>query len=321
MLLKSADDKSRRVRLLEELRQSPVLDARQKTWLEDERMRLQRGIAGERSAAHYLDNYLKDDPERLLLHDLRVSLEGETAQVDHLMMTRGIHVYLIETKNFNGEISINDHGEFTVRYGRDRVYGIESPIEQSRRHERVLRKVFERLEIKGRMGKAPAFHHCVLIDPKGIIHRPSAKVLDTTDVMKADQFPSWHKKLVDKGVSVAEGLSALANLVGMDTLVEFAHKLARQRRPADLLALPDFMQPRSPAPRSVPLPAPARPVAAPPRQEPPPHVSASPNPEIKRKLICATCGTKITFPEGKYCWNNEARFGGFQYCREHQAAH
>jgi hypothetical protein len=32
-----------------------------------------------------------------------------------------------------------------------------------------------------------------------------------------------------------------------------------------------------------------------------------------------TCGDKITFPEGKFCWANEKRFGGFQYCREHQA--
>ena len=39
-----------------------------------------------------------------------------------------------------------------------------------------------------------------------------------------------------------------------------------------------------------------------------------------RKLVRATCGAKITFAEGKYCWNNEARFGGLQYCREHQAA-
>jgi hypothetical protein len=318
MLLKSTDDKSKRVRLLEELRQSPDLNARQRSWLEDELMRLQRGIAGERSAAHYLDNYLKDDPERLLLHDLRVSFEGETAQVDHLMMTRGMHVYLIETKNFNGEISINDQGEFSVRYGRDRVYGIESPMEQSRRHERVLRKVFERLDIKGRMGRAPAFHHCVLIDPKGIIHRPSAKVLDTTDVMKADQFPSWHQNRIDRGISVTEGLSALANLVSVDTLAEFAQKLGRQHRPADLLALPDFMQPRAAAPQPAQQTTSANSVAARRIQEPP-RASASHNPEIKRKLVCATCGAKITFQEGKYCWNNEARFGGFQYCREHQA--
>jgi len=36
-------------------------------------------------------------------------------------------------------------------------------------------------------------------------------------------------------------------------------------------------------------------------------------------LICAQCGIKIGYPEGKFCWNNVKRFGGLQYCREHQA--
>ena len=40
---------------------------------------------------------------------------------------------------------------------------------------------------------------------------------------------------------------------------------------------------------------------------------------LRKKLVCVTCRQKITFPEGKFCWGNEARFGGFQYCREHQA--
>jgi hypothetical protein len=40
--------------------------------------------------------------------------------------------------------------------------------------------------------------------------------------------------------------------------------------------------------------------------------------KLRRKLICATCGQKISFAEGKFCWNNEAWFGGLQYCRKHQ---
>lgn len=317
MLIKSADDKSKRVRLLEDLRKSPTLNARQREWLEDELLRLQRGIAGERSAAHYLDNYLKDDPERMLLHDLRVSFEGETAQIDHLLMTRGLHVYLIETKNFNGDIDINDFGEFSVRYGNGKTFGIESPIEQSRRHERVLRRVFERLEIKGRLGREPQFHHCVLIDPKGVIHRPSAKQFDTGFVMKADQFPTWHQRFVDRSISLAEGVASLANLVAVDTLREYAEKLGRQHRPADMLLLPGFMKPSAPAAPTAATPT--APVHA------PPAIARAANParrppdeSLRRKLICIECGAKITFPEGKYCWNNEARFGGFQYCRVHQ---
>jgi hypothetical protein len=48
---------------------------------------------------------------------------------------------------------------------------------------------------------------------------------------------------------------------------------------------------------------------------------------VRRGRRCRTqqqhrvsCGTKISFAEGKHCWNNAGRLGGLQYCREHQAA-
>ena len=89
----------------------------------------------------------------------------------------------------------------------------------------------------------------------------------------------------------------------------------------DLLALPDFMRPReappprakAPVPAAKPAPVTAPVIAA--TQD----ATAGPDEALKRKLICVTCGDKITFPEGKFCWANEKRFGGFQYCREHQA--
>ncbi|WP_227494165.1 hypothetical protein [Ramlibacter pallidus] len=107
-------------------------------------------------------------------------------------------------------------------------------------------------------------------------------------------------------------LHAAANLRSLDTLKEWGETLARQHRPASQLDLPDFMQPRASKP------------AAPKNLET--TVSVSPGLNVlapaaeKRKLLCATCGTKISFAEGKFCWNQEQRFGGYQYCREHQAA-
>ena len=41
--------------------------------------------------------------------------------------------------------------------------------------------------------------------------------------------------------------------------------------------------------------------------------------ESTERLTCAQCGSKISFPEGKFCWNNTNWFKGLQYCREHQA--
>lgn len=320
MLLKKADDKSKRLKLLEDLQQSKLLDTRQREWLRDELDRLRKGIQGERDAAHYLDNYLADGKYSALLHDLRFHIDGETAQIDHLLLLRVGTILLFETKNFSGDLRITEYGEFSVRYG-NREYGIPSPLEQSRRHERVITKLLDRLEIVPRVGGQLQFHHVVLVDPKATITRPSSKAFDTSMVIKADQFPEWHKKWVDSELGVLDVMKGLANIRSADTVREWGEKLARQHRPADLLTLPDFMMPKAPAATS----APAAPVATvrPPAPEAPmaPPVTPTPNgaPLASTKtLVCAHCGSKISFPEGKFCWSNERRFGGLQYCREHQ---
>lgn len=318
MLIKSADDKSKRLTLLESLQQSPRLDRRQKDWLREELHRTRIGLAGERDAAHYLDTYLKDDPDRALLHDLRFEIGGAVLQIDHMVITRGMFVYLLETKNFNGHLHINEYGEFTVEYPGQRLYGIPSPLEQSRRHEVPLQKLFAQMGIRGRNGAAPRIHHCVLVHPKSVIHRPPADKLDTRDVIKADQFRTWHERFKDLNLSLGNTLSSLMNMRAADTIRDFAQQLVRRHRPADPLALPPFMAPRQ---------APPPPHAPSTHAQGPSHGAnaeaaaplASPPAAPRRKLICASCGSKITFSEGKFCWNNEARFGGLQYCREHQA--
>lgn len=325
MLLKSADDKSKRLALLEDLQHSQLLDSDQRKWLRDELMRLSKGIQGERDAAHYLDQYFKDGKNHVVLHDLRFVVDGDVSQIDHLIINRFGDIFLLETKNYACNLVINDHGEFTAEYQNNR-FGIPSPIEQSLRHERVLAKLFERLNIVSRTQKQPDFHHVVLMHTKATIERPPAKIFDTSSVIKADQFPSWHKSFVDKsGVGLL--LKAALNTRSVDTIVEWGEKLKRQHRPADLMALPDFMQPRKPTKATVSVPAIPAPVA---------RTSASSSPTIKasaqpaspspvaseepaKRLICNHCGVKISFPEGKFCWNNVKRFGGFAYCRDHQA--
>jgi hypothetical protein len=127
MLIKSADDKSKRLALLQDLQHSPMLDTRQKECLRDE---------------------------------LRFEIDGEVAQIDHLVINRTCYIVLIETKNCSGALEVNAHGEFTVRYGRER-YGIPSTFEQSCCHAGVLCKLLERLEIGTRTDKLPDFHNVV----------------------------------------------------------------------------------------------------------------------------------------------------------------
>jgi hypothetical protein len=315
MLIKSADDKSKRLALLESLQASPKLDARQKAWARDELVRLRRGIQGERDAAHYLDNYLVESRNYALIHDLRLVFNDEAAQIDHLLISRTFEFYLLETKNFGGNLRINEHGEFSVRYPGEREFGVPSPLEQSRRHERVLLKALESLGITGRVTTRPTFHHIVLVHPKATITRPSSRILDTSVVIKADQFRTWHERHVDRDPGIASALAGMLNVRSGETVQSWGQGLARLHRPPDPLAMPEFMSPKTESePARARRPAPQTPTAK------PASSADRGEPSEGRKLICASCGCKISFAEGKYCWNNEARFGGLQYCREHQAA-
>lgn len=383
MLIKSADDKSKRLTLLEALQDAAVLDGEQKAWVGKELWALKEGIRGERDAAHYLNNHFSSDDNLAVIHDLRLLVNGEVAQIDHLLISRGFVFYLLETKQYNGDLHINEFGEFSVSYGKGKPWGIPSPLEQSRRHQNVLVKILDELGIGGRFQKQPHFRHVVLVNPKAHIHRPSADAFDSSNVIKADQFASWREKYVHGELSVLKTLGLIANLRGTHTVKEWAQSLCEQHRPLDLSALPEFMKPREaskaylhvqPLPVSAPFkvaePLPAFQVAVSRRvcaacdkpltaaeqafctnnvalfngsmlcmshqkalrqtkaagqpldsnaHQSKPNDDA-PDPR-KRKLICCACETKISFEEGRFCWNNERRFGGLQYCRPHQAAY
>lgn len=374
MLIKTADDKTKRLALLESLQGAPVLNSQQNSWLAKELWNCKEGIRGERDAAHYIDNHFADDGNLAVIHDLRLEVDGEVAQIDHLLISRGFVFYLLETKQYNGNLHINEFGEFSVSYGADKVWGIPSPLEQSRRHQNVLLKLLMQLGITGRTQKEPEFRHVVLFNPQSQIHRPAREAFDTSSVIKADQFAFWREKYVHGEVTFLKTLNLMMNMRATETVKEWAHLLCEQHKPQNVLALPDFMATRkvpTPTPTPVkPQPKPARSVQQ--RKEPvAPNAAASvpcavceqalsaaeqafcrdrsskfggqffciqhqkdgkqrsapeaakaerppPSEAPQKSLVCSTCKTVISFAEGRFCWNNERRFGGSQYCRVHQ---
>lgn len=345
MLLKTADDKSARVKQLEALEKSHRLDAGQKLWAKRELGRLLKGIQGERESAYYLERRYVESSTHVLLHDLRLDIDGEVAQIDHLLINRGGAFYLIETKNYAGNLVISEHGEFSVEYGDDR-FGIPSPIEQGKRHESVLRKALDRLGLGARALQTDVFH-LVMLHPKATIQRPDAKSFDTSNVIKADQYETWHQKFVDK-LGTLTVLKSLANARSLETIKQWGEKLMAEHKPANLLLLPDFIEKAlTPPVQSTPT-IPPRPTTRPPaapRPAAPVEVRSNPSlmkaptanpakagidasvspanpgfaPTGAKKLICNHCGNKISYEEGKFCWAYPVRFGETQYCREHQS--
>lgn len=309
MLIKSADNKSSRLKLLEDLKQQP-LNKQQGEWLEKELWALRTGIQGEKDAAYYINAEYKDSDHYAILHDLRIEVEGETAQIDHLLIGH-YFAFLFETKNFNGNIDINERGEFTVKYAKGRARGIPSPLEQSRRHERIFSKLLDRLNIRNAStNEKIRIRHIVLMSPNSIIKRPDSEKFDTSNIIKADALRQWREEFRSKELLkvtaivpfVAKALLRPKNWIsepGAEIVQEYGKRIAKCHKPANLLALPDFMQPR-PQVENVPQPA----------------VSKQPN----MPLGCATCGDAVSPAEVRFCRIYKERFDGQLYCREHQQA-
>lgn len=304
MLIKSADDKSKRLKLLEELLHSPVLDSKQKGWLHKELKNLRTGIQGEKDAAYYIDTYYRDSQNWAVLHDLRLKIDGEVVQIDHLLVGRAFMIAL-ETKNFNGNVSINEYGEFSVTYANGDTYGIPSPLEQSKRHERLLRKLLDQLGIQPRLGGEMEIHHVVMFHPSAVIQRPERKKFNTSNIIKADGLSTWHDQFVDKEIGVLGVFARVHKIRSTETVREWAEKIARQHEPEDLLRLPDSMAPKHSSVSHSDYAADAD-----------DHTTAS----GMRRPVCARCGDVISAAEARYCRGHEQRFGGKLYCYQHQAA-
>lgn len=305
MIIKQKDSLSGVYEDLQVLLQLP-LDNRQQSLVERELKALNYGARGEQDSAYFLDFAFGKSKNVAIIHDLRIEWQGRVAQIDHLLINRLLEVFVLETKNFFGDLKINDQGEFSVVYSK-KVYGIESPIEQNKRHIEVLK---DRVAARGltptRLGiPLPlSFLSYVLISPKSNIDRPHPKKFDASMVIKADQFQAENEKRIDQ-LSAISVLTTAGKLVGMDTLEEFAKGVASLHRPGKInyrakFGIPETLTAAPPKPASVEV----APVAT----------SAE---GITGK--CDKCGAGVEAKVVAYCRFNRAKLGGHKVlCRECQ---
>src|SRR4051794_24042853 len=92
----------------------------------DEQIRMTvAGWKAERDAAYEIEFYLGSNRNYATIHDLRIDFGGQVAQVDHLIISRLLQIWVCESKTFNEGVSINEHGEWTTWY-HGRPLGIPS---------------------------------------------------------------------------------------------------------------------------------------------------------------------------------------------------
>lgn len=314
MILKQTDDKSAQIKTLESLMAHPRLPAGKKPLVEKELTILRAGIKGEREAAYDIDFYSGGSRNRVVIHDLRLEHNGRVAQIDHLVINRMLETFIVETKHFAQGVSISESGEFTSWYG-SKGQGIPSPLEQNKRHIEVLRDLFKQLDMPSRLGFTlqPDFISIVLVSKNARITRP--KKFDASNVIKSDQFESWIQKHID-GLSPLQ----LAKLVSEETLVDIGRQLVLRHKPLK----PDYLSKFGIEARTLVAPTAMPTVVREP--EPEPFSSGlegtagnSPESEEKKsRLICVSCGAKVTYAVAKFCWNNKKRFDGEVFCMECQ---
>ncbi|SFT64698.1 Nuclease-related domain-containing protein [Pseudoalteromonas sp. DSM 26666] len=90
--------------------------------------KIKAGQKQELDVAFYLRRAFKDHPQVFVFNDVKFKHNGESAQIDHLIVyTYGF--ILIESKSITGEVAINKHQEWSRSY-RGQWRGMPSPIKQ-----------------------------------------------------------------------------------------------------------------------------------------------------------------------------------------------
>lgn len=303
MILKQKDSRTEDIQELNRL-QSLNISSKQRFLIERELKCLMSGNSGESSSAYYLDFRFKQSPNWVLIHDLRIEHRGSVAQIDHLLINRFLEIQVLESKNYFYGIRIKDNGEFESYNGKA-FQGIESPIEQNKRHIELLQQAInDRNLAPSRLGiSIPiTFTNYVLIAPSARIDRPAGKQsFDSSMVIKADAYSSHLEKEAEKR-SVVSVFATATKLVGTDTLEEFAQKLVRLHRPGKFNYVGKFgIDENAVQANTSPLPT----------------TKPQENDKTTTKA-CDQCGTGVEEKVAYYCRINKAKFNGKVLCRDCQ---
>lgn len=145
------------------------------------------GRQAEEQMAFYLKRFFARSEEVDVLHGLRIVLEGEVAQMDHLLlMPHGL--VIVESKSISGEVVIGDSGQWVRRWAGGEK-GMRSPIMQARMQGMLLKDLLlegvkpEQRAVMARLD----VDVLVAISDEGVIRWPSSG--PWPEVCKADQVP------------------------------------------------------------------------------------------------------------------------------------
>lgn len=100
------------------------------------------GQLQESDVAFYLRRAYKDRSNVHVLNDLKIQIDGETAQIDHLICY-SYGFIIVESKSIKGRVRINPEGEWSRSYKHE-WFGIKSPIKQALMQMAILKEFLKR---------------------------------------------------------------------------------------------------------------------------------------------------------------------------------
>lgn len=296
-VLKHADDKQPQIDALNALLARPDVDARTRKQIDDVLWSKRLGIKGEREAAYAIDFEYASRKSYVVIHDLRLEFEGRVAQIDHLIISRILDIWLCETKFFSEGVRVTDQGHWE-RYGGGRTHGAESPIKQNERHVAVVRDVIDKggIKLPGRLFTfKPRLVPVVLISNEAKLHLPKTKAArgaidGLSSVIKVEQLVERIERTFDE----RNALVALARAVSVsaDDLVRLGEQFVALHRPA--------------------------PIDGPERFGLPPS-AVSAGPKVASAVAgtqhrCASCGAVVPDKVAQYSLDHPEKFGGEVFC-------
>lgn len=232
MIIKNIDSKDKQISELEHLLSIAPLD--KKPMIEKELRLLKFGIKAEQEAAYLIDFDYKDSKKTMVIHDLRLEINGRTAQIDHILINCTFNIFVLETKNFHSGFKITDNGEFMRWNSFKKTYeGMASPLAQNERHIAVLKDAFNKIDLPSRLGLriSPVFHSFILVSPHARIDRPDQKHFDTSQIIKADTLLKTIDNSFEK-MSILDSVSSLSKIVSSEQIKEVARNIKRLHKPA-----------------------------------------------------------------------------------------
>ena len=113
-----------------------------------------KGKAGEKAVARRLKRLAEE--EYKVINDLMLPTSYGTTQIDHVVVSR-YGIFVIETKNYKGNIYGSKNAERWVQYTRHNQYSMLNPIAQNDLHLKTVKSYLTRLNINAEVYSIIAF--------------------------------------------------------------------------------------------------------------------------------------------------------------------